>query len=55
MGKSISRLAKIPTLSRDWLRLLKERVNYLSTVREKRGLKEIHRIAQIATLFVDLL
>jgi hypothetical protein len=50
----ISRLAKIPTLYRDWLSSLNyEKVNYLSCIGEG-GLKDIHCIAQNVTIFVDL-
>ena len=48
-GIRISRLAKIPTLYRDWLRSLNYYCDYLSCIERKGGLKDIH------ALFVDLL
>ena len=49
----MSRLAKIPTLYRNWL--INKRVDYLSCIEVKGGLKDIHCIAQNAGFFVDLL
>ena len=49
-------MAKTHTLYHDWLRyLIKKRVNYLSCIEVKVGLKGIPCIAQNAALFVDLI
>jgi hypothetical protein len=49
----ISRLAKIPTLYRDWLRSLKKEKGQLFELHRKDD-KVIHCSAQNAALFVDI-
>ena len=53
----ILRLAKIPTLCREWLRYLKQERGYLIELhrRDGEGGKDIQWSAQNAALFVDLL
>ena len=52
----IPRLAKIPTLYRNWLRSLKQkRVHNLSCLKDKGGGKDIYCSEQNAMLFIDLL